>query len=272
MRKKLKERFPKWCFDNKQGQNTLVLTDDLDSLLGCSIENYVKGNEINYFYDFNKLYVADKTDKRKAIGIDLALHKGKSWCNHVVRINEDDYVNPQTANINALLKIHSKNYTMKYALSTALMMWSFYDLPLPKTKEGKMLLLAIDSGYLGHYRDRFKDVHTAYLKLLGFNELIDLLNETHEFEFEMLQAKYKTKAKIKLNNEGYLKTKLPLADLQGFFGIPLELPKQKFELLYEFNYTPKPMNVDNIKSKDRIDKQIFSFALTGRNKFKYTYV
>lgn len=272
MEKILKERFPKWCFDNKQGQNTLVLTDDLDSLLGCSIENYVKGNEINYFYDFNKLYVADKTDKRKAIGIDLALHKGKSWCNHVVRINKDDYVNPQTANINALLKIHSKNYTMKYALSTALMMWSFYDLPLPKTKEGKMLLLAIDSGYLGHYRDRFKDVHTAYLELLGFNELIDLLNETHEFEFEMLQAKYKTKAKIKLNNEGYLETKLPLADLQGFFGVPLKLPKQKFELLHEFNYTPNPLYVNNIKSKDQIDKQIFSFALTGKRKFKYTYI
>lgn len=270
MQQELKNKFPEWCFDFTQGQNILVLTDDLDSLLGCSIENYVKGNDINYFYNFNKLFVADKSDKRKAIGIDLALHKGKSWCNHVVRINKDDYVNPQTANINALLKVHSDNYFKKYAMSTSIMMWSFYDLPLPKTKEGKMLLLCIDSSFLGHYDNRFKDIHTAYLELLGFNKLIDLLNNTSKFEFEMLQSKYKTKAKIKLNNQGYLETKLPLAELQGFFDIPLELPRQKFELMIQFNDTTG--STYQIKSKDQINKQIISFALTGRNKFKFTYV
>lgn len=270
MQNKLKEKFPEWCSDYTQGQNALILTDDLDSLLGCAIENYVKGNNINYFYNFNKLYVAERTDKRKAIGIDLALHKGKSWCNHVVRINKDDYVNPQTANINALLKVHSDNYFKKYAMSTAIMMWSFYDLPLPKTKEGKMLLLAIDSSFLGHYDNRFKDIHTAYLELLELNELIDLLNNTSKFEFEMLQSKYKTKAKIKLNNDGYLQTNLPLADLQGFFGMPLELPRQKFELMFQFNDTTG--STYQIKSKNQINKQIISFALTGRNKFKYTYV
>lgn len=270
MQQKLKKRFPEWCFDFTQGQNALMLTDDLDSLVGCSIEKYVKGNDINYFYNFNKLFVADKSDKRKAIGIDLALHKGKSWCNHVVRINKDDYVNPQTANINVINNIHSGNYFDKYAMSTALLMWSFYDLPLPKTKEGKMLLLCIDSGFLGHYDNRFKDIHTAYLELLELNELIDLLNNTSKFEFEMLQSKYKTKAKIKLNNDGYLQTNLPLADLQGFFDMPLKLPRQKFELMIQFNDTTG--STYQIKSKNQINKQIISFALTGRNKFKFTYV
>lgn len=269
MKNELKERFPEWCFNNEQGQNSLILTDDLDSLLGCAIEKYVKGNDINYFYNFNKLYVADRTDKRKAIGIDLALHKGKSWCNHVVMINEDDYFNPQTANINVINKINSKNYTKKYAMSTVLTMWSFYNLPLPETKEGKMLLLCIDSGYLGHYNDSFKDVHTAYLKLLGFEELIDLLNETHKFEYEMLQGKYNTKAKIKLNNEGYLQTKLPLAELQGLFGIPLELPTQQFTKMFQFQ--DDEGSTYNIKSKEQINKRIISFALTGSKKFKYTY-
>lgn len=268
MENKLKERFPDWCFNYEQEQNTLILTDDLDSLLGCAIEKFVKGNEINYFYNFNKLYVADKSDERKTIGIDLALHKGKSWCNHVVRINEDDYVNPLTANINAVLNIHSGNYFKKYAMSTALLMWSFYNLPLPKTKEGKMLLLCVDSGYLGHYDDRFKDVHNEYLKLLGFEELIDLLNETSKFEFEMLQGKYKTKAKIQLNNEGYLHTNLPLAELQGFFDVPLELPTQKFTLRNQFRTLDGFTN--QVRSKEQLQGNMISFALTGTKKFKYT--
>lgn len=269
MKQILKERFPEWCFNYEQGQNALILTDDLDSLLGCAIEKYVKGNDINYFYNFNKLYVADKSDERKVIGIDLALHKGKSWCNHVVRINEDDYVNPQTANINALLKVHSGNYFKKYAMSTVLTMWSYYGLPLPKTKEGKMLLLCVDSSYLGHYDDRFKDVHNAYLRLLGFDELIDLLNETYKFEYELLQGKYKTKAKIKLNNNGYLQTNLPLAELQGFFDFPIELPTQQFTLRNQF----KEAQGDTFRtqSKEQLGNLV-SFALTGKRKFKYTYI
>ncbi|KZZ85644.1 hypothetical protein [Bacillus sp. SJS] len=268
MNEKLKVLFPEWCSDYTKGQNSLMLSDDLDSLLGCAIEKYIKGNEINYFYNFNRIFVADRNDERKAIGVDLALHKGKSWCNHVVRINEDDYVNPQTANINALLKVHSGNYFKKYAMSTVLTMWSYYGLPLPETKEGKMLLLCIDSSYLGHYDDRFKEVHNAYLKLLGFEELLDLLNTTHKFEYEMLQGKYKTKEKIKLNNDGYLETKLALAELQGLFGMPLELPKQQFTLrnvfMSGYGETFKTQSKDNLSN-------VISFALTGKKKFKYTY-
>ena len=267
MKQKLRELFPNWCSDYTQKQNTLILSDDLDSLVGCAIEKYVKGNEINYFYDFENIFVSNKEDKRKAIGIDLALHRGKSWCNHVVRINEDDYVNPQTANINALIKIHSGNYTKKYAMSTTLTMWSFYGLPLPATKEGKMILLAIDSSFLGHYSDAFRKTHNTYLHLLGFDELIDLLNETTKDEYLHLQQKYNLKSKIKMNDEGYLETNIALAELQGFFNFPIELPNKQFSLLAQFktqdDYTYR------IQSKDQIPNLI-SFALTGTIKMKYT--
>lgn len=265
----LKDKFPQWCSDMERNQNTLMLTDDFDSLLGCAIEKHVKGNEINYFYNFNKIFVADREDKRKAIGIDLAIHKGKSWCNHVVRINENDYVNPETANINALLKVHSGNYTKKYAMSTALTMWSFYGLPLPKTKEGKMLLLCVDSSFLGHYNDSFKSIHNQYLQLLGFDELVDLLNQTTKSEYFNLQRKFNTKAKIQLNREGYLQTDLPLAELQGFFDFPIELPTQQFTLRNTFKeakgYT------QTTRSKDELNNLV-SFALTGKREFKYTFL
>lgn len=267
MKEKLKERFPAWCEDYTQGQYTTCLTDDLDSLLGCMIEKEVKGNEINHFYSFNSLYTANQSDERKAIGIDLALHKGKSWCNHVVRINKDDYVNPQTANINAILNVHKDNYFKKYAMSTVLTMWSYYDLPLPSSKVGKMLLLAIDSSYLGHYDNRFNSVHNAYLEIMGFTELIDLLNGTKKFEYERLQDQYNTKAKIKLDKNRYLQTKLPLAELQGFFGVPLILPDKQFTLTHQFK--SKEGNTNIIHSKNQL-KNVISFALTGKRKFKYT--
>ncbi|MBO0997399.1 hypothetical protein IOC57_06485 [Bacillus sp. SD075] len=268
MKQKLKVLFPEWCANNEQGLNPTILTDDLDSLLGCAIEKHVKGNDVNYFYNFNKLFVGDSQDTRKVIGIDLALHKGKSWCNHVVRISEDDYVNPETANINALLKVHSGNYFKKYAMSTVLTMWSYYDLPLPETKEGKMLLLCIDSGFLGHYDDRFKDVHNAYLRLLDFPELIELLEETEKWEYFNLQRRYDTKAKIQLNKNGQLTTTLPLAELQGLFGIPMELPTLQFTLRNKFQSAEG--TVQQTRTKDNLNT-VVSFAMTGKNKFKYTY-
>lgn len=268
MQDKLKKMFPEWCSDYKQGEYSTILTDDLDSLLGCAIEKQVKGNDINFFYNFNKLYVADPSDERKALGIDLALHRGKCWDNHVVRIHREDYVNPETANINALLKVSGENYFKKFAMSTAITMWSYYNLPLPATKEGKMLLLAIDSSFLGHYDDRFKDTHNAYLELLGYSELIDLLNETSKGEFFDIQDKYKTKAKIQLNNEGYLQTTLPLAELQGFFDVDLTLPTQQFTLRNQFSDSQGSTLLTN--SKDKLNNLV-SFALTNRKRFKFTY-
>lgn len=270
MNQKIKSKFPKWCHNSKKGEYATVLTNDLDSLLGCMIEKQVNNNEINYYYNFNRLFVANSDDSRGLLGIDLALHKGRSFCNHVVKINADDYVNPDTANINVIKNIHQGNYTDKYAMSTALLMWSFYDLPLPKTKEGKMLLLAIDSGFLGHYSGRFNEVHTHYLELLGFTELNDLLNNTTKNDYIKLQKQYNTKSEITLNKEGYLQTKLPLDELEGLFGVSLELPEQQFKVQNKFK--EKKGYTYNVNTKDKLEGNIISFALTRQNQYKYTYV
>lgn len=267
MQKILKDKFPSWCSDFTREQNTTVLTDDFDSLLGASIENHIKGNNINYFYDFNNLYIMDQNDKRQAIGIDLALNIGKCWDNHVVRIHKDDEVNQDSANINSILNISSENYTEKYAMSTVLTMWSYYNLPLPKTKEGKMILLAIDSGFLGHYNSTFQPIHTKYLELLEFTELIDLLNQSTKNGFYNIQDQYKLKSKIYLDDEGYLHSDLPLADLQGFFNFPIELPNQQFTKSHSFNSYKS--STYQVRSINQIDNLI-SFALTRKSEVKYT--
>jgi len=267
MKQEIKEQFPQWT--KEQGNYNTVLTNDIDSLLGCAIEKYVKGYEINHFYDFNTLYMADRSNKTKTVSVDLAVNGGMSWDNHVVMIGESDYVNPNTANLNAIYNINKSNYTQKYCMSTAIMMWSFYNLPLPETKEGKMLLLCIDSGFKGHYNKSFNKVHTEYLKLLGFEELIDLLNNTNYNDYVQLQKKYKLHSNIELNNEGYLQTNLPLSELEGVFNLPLELPKQQFSLKKQF--TSWRGDISNVKSKSQVKPQIVSFALTGKNYCNFTY-
>lgn len=268
MNQELKLKFPVWTSDFSQGKFVTCMTDDLDSLLGCAIENYVKGNPINYFYNFKKLYVVDKLDTRKAIGIDMAIVDGRCWDNHVVRIKADDKVNPLSANLNAINHIYRDNYGKKYAMSTSLLMWAYYGLELPKTDEGKAMLLAIDSGYLGHYNDYFRSTHNQYLELLGLSELIDLLNKYTKTDFDQLQRIYNLKAKIHII-DGFLHTTLPLAKLQGFFNFPIELPKEQFTLRNRFN--DHKANVTDIKNKDSIDR-LFSFALTRKKEVKYSTI
>ncbi|MEB2264154.1 hypothetical protein LAV77_05010 [Priestia megaterium] len=270
MKNKLKTLFPDWCADYEKSKYSTILTDDLDSLMTCAIERHVKSNDINYFYNFNELYVSDRSDKRKPIGCDLALVKGRSWCNHVVRIKKDDTVNPQTANINALLKVSRENYTKKYAGSAALTAWSYYDLPLPKTREGQLLLMSIDSAYLGHYSPYFKSTHNAYLDMMGFPQLIDLLNNTTVKEFKDIKQKYNTYSKIKLDPHGNLTTQLNLQEIQKLFDFEIALPERQFQLRNKFEYV-KDENITNTDSKDGIPNLI-SFALVYKNTASYTKI
>ncbi|WP_245796372.1 hypothetical protein [Domibacillus antri] len=244
-----------------------ILTDDIDSLLGCAIEKHLHGNTISQFYDFKAIYES-QTD-HELLGIDLALHKGKSWCNHVVRIKKDDYVNPETANPNAVCMVARHNYTKKYAGSTALLMWSYYGLPLPKTDEGKILLLSIDSAHKGHYSD-FREIHNKWLKALGFEELIDLLNRKTKFDFEMVQSKYKLSSKIRLDENGRLVTRLPLNEISELLKLNIELPDEQFKLKQQL-IRGKADYGRPYMSKNQV-KDLFSFALTYKNTMNYTTI
>ncbi|MFB4473321.1 hypothetical protein ACDI16_10270 [Oceanobacillus caeni] len=265
MNEQLKAKFPKWCFEDKQ--YSTVLTNDIDSLLGCMIEKEVNGNKINYFYDFEAMYVQDENDSLEKLGIDLAWTEGKVFDNHVTRMHHNSKFNQQSANINSILNVSRDNYFSKYTMSTAIMMWSFYDLPLPSTKLGKMLLLSIDVGFKGHYDSRFKEVHNKYLKLLGYEELIDLLNNTKKQDYYDLIKKYKLYEHIKLDENGYLQTDLPLDVLSEALELQLELSSQPFTLQTE--YTSKGRQVQG-DEKGNLNKNVISFALTNRNYYKYT--
>lgn len=269
MQRHLRELFPKWIDNIDKDKHVLSLSDDLDSLLGCIILRHYKGLEINQFYDFKNLYEIQPTNK-EIVGVDQARQHGKVFDNHVVAFHEKDYINPESANINAILKINRNNYTDKYCMSTVLLIMALYNIPLPSTIEGKRVLLAIDSGYLGFYNNRFKRVHTDYLKQMGLEQLIDVLERSTPEDFRKLDNKYKLKSKITLNTKGILETDIDLSSLEGLFSLDISLPKRPFKLVKELKNPSKGSVEPNKKYSVANAKGLFSFALTRKGEYKYT--
>lgn len=260
MIKVIKDRFPEWC--NNKGNYALTLTDDLDSLLSCAILHQLFGYEINQFYSFKTLYSVDQSISKEHIGVDLDIMQGKTWSNHVTRVHNHDWVNPDAANLNTLMHVSTDNYFKKYAGSTVLTLYAYYDLPLPVSIEGKRLLLAIDSAYLGHYRNSFNTIHTKWLEAMGLNGLIDTLNQTDEKEFNWLNSAYHLKDKIYIDQKGFLYANIN-QNIQTIFLHNFDLPSLKFQVQSKFKTyqdTAHSLNYD----------KLFSCAVTGRNKIKYS--
>jgi len=269
MQKQLKKAFPKWIDNMKKDKHVLSLSDDLDSLLGCSLLRNYFGLEINQFYDFNKIYEIIPTNK-EVIGVDQAIQHGKTFDNHVVAFNYDDYINNESANINAILRINRENYTDKYCMSTALLIYSLYNIPLPSTLEGKRVLLAIDSGYLGFYSDFFKDTYLSYIRQMELDPLIEVLERSTINDFEEVKRKYHLKSKITINENGILKTDIDLSSLESLFLLDLSLPEQPFTLVKTLNKPRKGQVNPNKKYSVKNIKNLYSFALTKKNQYKYT--
>lgn len=265
----LKSKFPAWVNDNEFGKYDLCLSNDIDSLLSCMYLQHIKGYQINYFYDFRSIYKAKYTGK-KTVGVDIALESGMTWDNHIVKINPNDHINPLTANVNALNGIHQGNYYTKYCGSTLLQILSYYDIALPKSREGKLILLAIDSSFKGFYSEFFKETNVRWLEQLELYDLIDLLHTTLQDEFHEIKKKYNLDKQISVNQNGKLHTNIDLAAMQGFFDFPLDLPAETFTLTHQFAKVDRfELKKDKEYSKNDIHR-LFSFALTHKYKGKFT--
>ncbi|WP_307586889.1 hypothetical protein [Paenibacillus wynnii] len=239
------------------------MSDDLDSLFSCSILKKLFGYEVKYFYDFDSIYSAPHIHK-PTVCVDIAVEQGMTWDNHVVKIMPNDSINPQSANINAINDISRRNYFNKYAGSTLLQIISYYNIPIPKSREARLILLAIDSSYMGHYNKDFKDTHRRYMEQLELYELIDVLEqETSVQAYYDVKHKYNLNGKISINN-GYLNTTIDLVAMQGLFDVDLRLSEESFMKSYEFGDRGRHSAI-GISKPD-----VFSFALTSRNEYKYT--
>lgn len=265
MKKDYREMFPQWIDTNEE--YVTCLSDDIDSLVSCKLLEKYKGWEVGYFYNFKEIYKGT-TKKVKAIGVDIALENGKTFDNHVTRLSKNDRYNIESANPNNISGVSRDNYTDKYAMSTALLIYSIYDIPLPTTEEGLLVLLSIDSSFLGHYNEMFKHTHNDYLIKLGYEELIEFLDNHTEDDFRRVQRKYKMNSKIYMRC-GRLKTTLILDKLSEILELDLSVPEHEFKINNKFFIRNMNLNRNRSYNKNMLEKSnessIFSLALTSKN-------
>ena len=271
MREEYAQLLPKWYQCDEE--HDLVLSDDIDSLASCAVLNMVKDWKVRYFYDFNAIYASKQKQKRRnrKCWVDIATYRGRAFDNHVSRISDWDIWNKDMINLNQLDEITNWNYTDKYAGSTLLTVWSIYDIPLPETEEGKMLLLCIDSTYKGFYAPKFKGIQKHYLlDILGLEGLYEVIQRHKANEFEDLIEKYKLRRKI-YYEDGILDTDLPLNKIGKLLGINLTLPKEEF---YEHTQLEQILAdvTENHYYADDICPDIKTLAITYKNRVKYSIV
>lgn len=281
MKEIYKKQLPQWfASDDKYD---LILTDDIDSLLSCAILKKVKGWDIEYAMLFkadpNKIFdymgiTSNATNE--AVGVDLALQNGKCFDNHLSRLHADDRVNEESINLNFIKDVSRQNYFMKYNLSTVLLLWSLYDLPIPKSEEGKMILLTIDGSYYSYFSSyqNFRAMNKFYMcEVLGLNELYEC-QQRHKFDdFKDIDKKYMLKSKI-LIRKGYLCTDLNLDGIDDEIGwdtdIWCDLPKVKFKKYKIFKDIQMPLAKNKTIKLEDISKNPYSVALTRKDFINYS--
>lgn len=259
MKQELREKLPTWYKDLEDCK--LVLTNDLDSLLGCYLLNKYFGCEIKSFYDFNSIYFAKDTEKKNFIGVDLDTIKGKTIGNHMVW-----YKNEDSINLNNHINV---KYYKKYPFNTVMLILSLYDIDITQwTDEQLKVLLSIDSAYTGYYADsqHFVDVYTDWLDKLDFRFLEDrILKDMTPAKFSReVKAKYYTNFTIRINKDGYLETDIDLDSLSKLFNDIIELPKDKFFLERSFTYE----KINPMKEIVPDKENIFSLAWIYKNTLK----
>lgn len=284
LRKETKEKLPQWFMEETPKE--LILSNDIDSLLSVRLLEQIKPNwRLKYFYDFESgLYLLNEQEEKRggAVGVDIALDKNiKTFDNHVTSDN-NERLNPNSINLNNLFGISSGNYSQKYCCSTAMLIYSIFDIPLPSTDIGKALLLAIDSTYFSYYNPIAKNrpdwlkVHQHWVcDILELPELYEL-EQAHKVE-DFDRFSFINRAKIQVTDDlgnGNYQMYFPLdrkSDVEKYLEISLDVPDGDFKLKKEVR--ARSCYLNGLHKADIMDiYNVISFAMTGKNHCNYSIV
>lgn len=269
----IKNTLPGWIY----GDDTydLVLSDDIDSLASCALLKQIKGWNIRYFYNFEEFHASKelKNGINEKCWVDVAVAKGKGFDNHVSMLTMWDNWNRELVNINRNLAISRENYHEKYAGSTLLQIYSLYDIPLPKTEEGKMILLSIDSAFKGFFYGSYHGMQRFHLEgILGLTELYECVQRHTEKEFNEIGAEYGIKEKIEIK-DGKLQTNMDLKKISKELEVNIEVPKEDFIKFKELkNSMVVCYNYNGFENTTDLSPNFATFAFTGKNKCKFSKI
>jgi hypothetical protein len=275
---------PTYIRNLEKQQLNLIASNDLDSIISCALWEKMYNFKIKHFFDFRNLWTMKnfKDNQEDRLGIDLALTEGKCVDNHVMQISyADEIINLEALNLNNIEGIYGSgiSYFGKFNLNTILLSISVLDIPLPKDDETKAILLAIDSAFQGFYSTHPNDVRAShkYLKILGFEELIDFMEQKDEQYFKNIIEKYSLKAKIFIK-DGKLTSSKTLTSLCNrlklSMSIDIELPQQEFEINQRFGVQAIEIPKNTFLTKQEpINRgvKLYSLAMTGRYYMKTSY-
>lgn len=269
MKQEVKSKFPDWVSDNFS--RNLILSDDIDSLFSSKLYQIIKGesNTIKFFYDFEAIYMTDEVEYLgDQIGMDIDLIKGKCFSNHPTKLSNEDSINPKSASFNSVYGVTRDNYCEKFAMSTLIQMMALYDADLSQlSEEAKLAILCVDGGFMGFFNPKFKSTWLKWMRLMEFEELIELTEKTPIWKFENIRTKYRTTEKIKVDENGKLSTEIDLEGLSNLFNISLMLPDTTFHKTKSLT-TVHATNY-RFKTKSEIEN-IFSLAMSRKNEIKYS--
>lgn len=273
MKQQIKSKLPQWWRNTNCNYKT-VCSNDLDGLLSTAILKYICGWHIGYYNDFHFLYgvTDERIDSTTRVWVDVArLTNEKCFDNHVAKATVIDFENPNAINPNQFAGVTNENYYYKYCGSTALMLWSLYHLPLPKTDRGKMLLLSIDSAFKGYYgNDTFRKSHEYFVgEVFGFKELLEFESKHTDREFYKLITDMGSTQKVKINKGGQLTTDLPVEEISELLGVPITLPDKEFTKIDKYEYAE--VYKQGVKSIAEFGKNIVTLAFVGKDKVRYSY-
>lgn len=221
------------------------MSNDNDGVVASSLLRHEKGWETTQFYNYEIL--AKKKDVVSilpVVAVDCGVTSNKDIYpidNHVGSYSDDSEINPNAINLNLFNQVTPSNYTDKYAMSTTLLTWIALGKPLPKTKVGKMILIALDGGHAGYYK--FREQYIRNLEQLGVkDELLPILEKYTKEDFENFLVEKLGAGKDKVHlfmGEGQLWV---LEEMYGVYefiskelGFPVELPKGEFITVEQYH-------------------------------------
>lgn len=239
--KDLLEKLPEWWKHINSEDYYLVMTDDCDSLFSCERLHTLFGLEIGGFYSFEKgLYENDIiTDFgwKTPIYVDLSICQNNlCFDNHRTFIPNSNRVNPN---------VIPREYKNKYNFSTLTFIISLYGGIEKMNDLLRTMLLAVDGGYIGYYKNdgKWKDINIYWLDKLGLTEYLLPILESHNMEyFKDFGVEHSLHDKIFINDDGYLETPT------------YKVPDCKFELKQPVQkiFTSKYDAIQRHKNKEKI--------------------
>lgn len=226
--------------------------------------------------DGHKLFLVDGVNglSDNTIFVDLDVHQidgipYKCFGNHITLLSGSDEHNVNSMNLNNTLSLHRFDYTYKYNLSTALLIYSLYGIPLPESKKGKAVLCLIDSIVAAFYHDNedFKQTAIGWLDLLRLSPLVDFMDAHINVDFEQYRNNLKSHGKIKVK-DGFLHTEIKLNQISEALGFDVSLPTENFLLFRTFDQ--KVLEGKDIPRTKNDIGNVSTNALINFNKLLYS--